>query len=336
MTESSKHIQLAAFQNKVPDDLIFGRTPLMQLARQKVESLSGTNTPVLIQGESGTGKEVLAAAIHSRCCSKDGPFVKITCPAIPASLLGDELFGWERVEALQHGTLLFDEIAELHPTLQAKLLQYIEGEQFSRATNHEERESRVQVICTTHRDLETEAAAERFRQDLLYRINVVTIDLLPLRQRTEDIPQIAAYLLRACCARRNAPLRTISAQLIDLMRRYSWPGNIRELENLIWRFVILDSEQAIVSELLAKVSTEFHAEEISGNVSLKKLTRQAAFELERRVILKALENNGWNRKRAARSLNISYRALLYKIKQGGMPPKRNFSSGARAQASSDD
>jgi len=192
------------------------------------------------------------------------------------------------------------------------------------------------VICTTHRDLETEAAAERFRQDLLYRINVVTIDLLPLRQRTEDIPQIAAYLLRACCARRNAPLRTISAQLIDLMRRYSWPGNIRELENLIWRFVILDSEQAIVSELLAKVSTEFHAEEISGNVSLKKLTRQAAFELERRVILKALENNGWNRKRAARSLNISYRALLYKIKQGGMPPKRNFSSSVRAQASSDD
>jgi two-component system, NtrC family, response regulator AtoC len=336
LSVACKHFQLVDTINPLPDSLIFGKTEAMEAVRHKVECLAGTSTPILIQGESGTGKEVLATAIHARSCGKSAPFFKITCPAIPAHVPeehsdergpavgnGSSVFTTDWIDSALGGTLFFDEIHELPLPLQARLLELLQDSRLGcvRTTTH--RVPEVQVICTTNRNLEVEIGAERFRRDLFYRINVFTIELLPLRQRLEDIPDIVEDLLRSYAAKHNPPQRMISPQLLELMQRHKWPGNIRELENLIRRFVILGSEQAIGSELLAKISADLHPEETSGNISLKKLTRQAAFELERRVILKALEAHGWNRKRAARSLNISYRALLYKIKQGGMPPKRN-------------
>lgn len=314
----------------------------MQIVRNKVEKLAGADVPVLIQGESGTGKEVLAAAIHRRSCGQNQPFIKITCPAIPAALLESELFGYEkgaftganvakpgRVELAHGGTLFLDEIAELDPALQAKFLQLLQDGQFSRIGGQEDKTVEVHLICATNRDLETEVQAKRFRQDLLYRINVFTIHLPPLRQRLEDIPELADHLLRLYSAMYSTAPGPLSAELLQLMQKYHWPGNIRELDNLVRRYVILGSEQVIGSELLTRTLAEVIPEEPEGGeISLKKLSRQAARELERRIILKALESNGWNRKLVARSLNISYRALLYKIKQGGMPPKRSLPSRA--------
>jgi len=339
-----QHVQLVNL-DRIPDPVLFGCVVAMQDVRRKIEKIADSNVPVLIRGESGTGKEVFAIAIHSHSCWKNGPFVKIKCAALPGSLTQDELMKAfaeassseaECVGSDQGTTLLFDEVSDLHPHLQTKLLQVLQEGQFSRTGPQGAKNVKVHVICTTNRDLEAEVEAERFRVDLLYRIHGFVIDLLPLRQRAGDIPEIADYLLRSFGVKHNTAIRTLSPQLIELMQRYQWPGNIRELENLIRRYVILGSEQVIGSELLTKLSADFQpGEAADGNISLKKLTRQAAFELERRVILKALENNGWNRKRAARSLNISYRALLYKIKQGGMPPKRSCSSRVPAQASSD-
>jgi two-component system, NtrC family, response regulator AtoC len=332
LASATKQLHQPALQDSVPDSVLFGKTVGMEAVRQKIKHLANTRAPVLIQGESGTGKELLASTIHSRACGSERPFIKITCAGFPASRSGSELFDSENVtsanpqafnadwiELAQGGTLFFDEISELHPAFQAKLLQLLQAEGVEE----------IQVICSTIQDLEAEIEAERFRRDLLYRINVFILDLLPLRQRTEDIPEMTAYMLRNYALKYNLSPRMISPQLMELMQRYNWPGNIRELENLVRRYVILGSEQVIGSELLAKVSTDFHSEEPSESISLKKLSRQAAFELERRVILKALNNHGWNRKQAARSLNISYRALLYKIKQAGLPPKR---SGAAREA----
>ena len=291
----------------------------MQLIRRTVEKLGATNIPVLIQGESGTGKESLAFAIHRHCGGNEQNFVKLVCQAATDAVLEEKLSS-----SLPWATLYLDGIAELESPLQAKFLQLLQNGPLAW---NEKREGRVRLICATNRDLKNEVEAGTFSRDLFYRLDTFRIDLPSLRQRPEDIPDLVAYLLKVHGAKKETQCRPISSELMGLLLRYHWPGNIRELENLIRRYVILGSEQVIGSELLAKVPTEFNSEQLSdGSVSLKRLTRQAAREVERRIILRALETNGWNRKLAARSLNISYRALLYKIKQGGMPPKRTASA----------
>ena len=316
-------------RNSLPESVIFGKSAGMQLIRRSLEKLTATNIPVLLQGESGTGKESLALAIHRRWSGNDHNFIKITCPAVPDSLQEETLFN-----QAGKATLFLNGIVELDATLQAKFLQLLQDGPLGR---HEDEDAQVRLICATNRDLEGEVEAGVFRRDLFYRIDAFHIYLPPLRHRAEDIPELTDYLLKFHASRNQTQCRPISEELMELMQRYHWPGNIRELENLIRRYVILGSEQVIANELLAKVPTEFNTEQLSGgSISLKKLTRQAARDVERRVILKALEMSGWNRKVAARSLNISYRALLYKIKQGGMPPKRALSSRFAAAVSTQD
>jgi two-component system response regulator AtoC len=320
-----------------PDQVVFGRSDAMHAIRQKLEKVAGANIPVLIQGESGTGKEIIAKLIHTRSPWEVGPFVKVNCPAIPGTLVESELFGYEkgaftgangtkpgRVEMAQNGTLFLDEIAELEPGLQAKLLQLLQDGQFCPIGGQEDKRIEVRVICATNRNLEEEIEQGSFRQDLFYRINVVNIHLPSLRERAADIPVICDFLRQIYSDKFNRPTRPLSARKLDMMQRYHWPGNIRELENLIKRYVILGSEDAISLELSSGSSSSSFISDIpvNGPISLKKVTRQAMREFESKIILKILQAHNWNRKRAASALNISYRALLYKLKEAGVPARK--------------
>ena len=211
------------------------------------------------------------------------------------------------------GTLFLDGIDEIDMSLQAKLLQLLQDGQFTRIGGQEDRRVQLRVICSTNRQIEHEIAQGRFRQDLFYRINVVNLELPLLRARSKDIADLAAYFLNAHQMRHNVPVKPLTKAVVRLLEKHPWPGNIRELENLIERYVILGSEDAISSELLSWQQTHTAPEvQIDGQIHLKKVTRQAVHDLERKIILSVLEANRWNRKRTASALKISYRALLYK------------------------
>jgi len=319
-----------------PEAVVFGSSDLMNALRERLGKVAGANVPVLIHGESGTGKDIIARMVHSLSPWKSGPFVKVNCPAIPGTLLESELFGYERgaftgaygakpgrVEMAHRGTLFLDEISELDMSLQSKLLQLLQDGQFCRIGAQADKKVEVRIVCATNRKLEDEIENGTFRQDLFYRINVVNLYMPPLRERRNDIENLANYFLDYYNRKYNCRAKPISPELTDVLQKYHWPGNIRELENLIKRYVILGSEDVISSDLQprdpALLTTDIN---FDGPISLKKLTRQATRALERKIILKVLHNHHWNRKQAARTLNISYRALLYKIRDAGLPPNR--------------
>jgi len=308
----------------------------MQSLRNRMDKVASANVPVLIQGESGTGKDIIARMIHGLSPWRNGPFVKVNCPAIPGTLLESELFGYEkgaftgaygskpgRVELAHRGTLFLDEISELDLGLQSKLLQLLQDGQFCRIGAQEDKKVEVRVVCATNRVLETEIENGTFRQDLYYRINVVNLQMPPLRERRGDIPDLVTYFLEHYNRKYNCRARALSGDLMSALQKYHWPGNIRELENMIKRYVILGTEEAITSDLVTQEKDFFNADiPLDGPIALKKITKQAVRELERKVILKVLQANHWNRKQSARALSISYRALLYKIRDTGLPSNR--------------
>ena len=324
-----------------PEEVIFGRSSAMAALRQRVTKVAGATVPVLIEGESGTGKEILAKFIHSRSLLRTGPFVKVSCAAIPGSLLESELFGYQkgafsgayaskpgRVELAHRGTLFLDEVAELDSSLQAKLLQVLQDGQFCRIGGQGDLKVEARVICATNRNIEQEIAAGRFRQDLFYRINVIHLPVPQLRDRREDIPLLMEYLLNELSRRFGRPVVAPSQATMRLLQEYNWPGNIRELENWIARYVLLGTEEAPITAPLERSSFSVPLEVLpDGSIPLKRLTKEAALEVERAVILKVLQANRWNRRRSAAVLKISYRALIYKIRQAGLPSK-----GGRKQA----
>ena len=317
-----------------PDIVVFGRTASMLAVQQRLEKVAAANVPILIQGESGTGKEIIAKLIHQLSPWGDGPFVKVNCPAIPGTLIESELFGYERgaftgaygakpgrVEMASRGTLFLDEIGEMDMDLQAKLLQVLQDGQFCRIGSQEDKRLEARVVCATNRALEQEIAGGAFRQDLFYRINVVNITVPPLRERSSDVPDLVNYFLRVYNTQFNRMVPAVPMPVLRMMQSYHWPGNIRELENLMKRYVILGSEDVITSELQ---HPEPEADDLdleipaNGSIHLKDVTRQAVRKIERTIILKVLQAHQWNRKKAARALNISYRALLYKLKEAGL------------------
>lgn len=325
------HAQEAALP---PVDLIVGVSPVMEGVRACIEHLAVADVPVLIQGESGCGKEVLTRWIHACSPRAARPFVKLHCPAIPETLLESELFGHEegaftgavrakpgRVEEAEGGTLFLDEIAEMNSGLQAKLLHLLQDGQISRLGGCEQRAIDVRIICATNRKLEDEIQAGRFRSDLFYRINVVSLELPPLRERKADLPMLAEYFVQVYARRYRRSVPPLSAATLRLLQAHTWPGNIRELENLINRYVIFGSESIIASDILGKFGEPARQAE-PPSISLRKIARQAALEAQRQVILQVLHANQWNRKQAARALNISYRALLYKLRDTGIPTRR--------------
>lgn len=319
-----------------PDSIVFGSSDAMRAVRNRLDKIAGANVPVLIQGESGTGKDIIARMIHCASPWKTGPWVKVNCPAIPGTLLESELFGYEkgaftgafgmkpgRVEMAHRGTLFLDEISELDMALQSKLLQLLQDGQFCRIGAQEDKKVEVRVVCATNRKLEEEIASGTFRADLFYRINVVNLHMPSLRERAADIPLLVRYFIDYYNRKFNARAAMPSVELMNSLTKYSWPGNIRELENLMKRYVILGTEESISGDLRPRESDFFSTDiNVDGPISLKKLTRQAVHEMERKIILKVLQHHHWNRKQAARALNISYRALLYKIRDAGLPSNR--------------
>lgn len=326
--------------NLPPEEVIFGSSREMALVAQTIVKVAATSVPVLLTGESGTGKEVIARLLHRQSQVSSRPFLQVNCAAIPATLLESELFGYERgaftgaagakpgrIELADSGTLFLDEIGEFDPSIQAKLLQVLQDSSFIRIGGQEEKQVNVRFIFATNRDLEQEMATGNFREDLFYRINVVNIELPPLRERLEDIPQLCEYFIARHNEKFNCRASALSEQCIAALQQYHWPGNIRQLENLTKRYVILGSESAILSELNEREPDIFKfVIPAQGEVPLKQITKQAMRQVERKVILKVVEASNWNRKRAAKRLNISYRALLYKLKDAGVPSERRKSS----------
>jgi two-component system response regulator AtoC len=331
------HKHTARVDEFPPAEIIFGCSAPMAAIRQKVSKVANSNVPVLIQGPNGSGKGVLAHYLHLESAVASGPFVKINCAAIPGTLLESELFGYERgaftgaysskpgrAEIADGGTLFLDGIDEINLGLQAKLLQVLQDSQFSRIGGREDIRVKIRIVCAANRPLAIEVSGGRFRQDLYYRINVVNLQMPPLSARIGDVRALAHYFLERFSRRHGASIRPISPNLMHMLEEHSWPGNIRELENLIERYVILESEETVSAELLQSGRPRPSPPlPINGPVHLKSITRQAVQELERKIILNVLEANHWNRKRTASELRISYRALLYKIRQAGLPPKRS-------------
>src|SRR6267154_5060000 len=277
-----------------PDVVVFGQSDTMQALRTRLDRVAAANVPVLIQGESGTGKDIIARMIHSLSPWKSGPFVKVNCPAIPGTLLESELFGYEkgaftgaygskpgRVELAHRGTLFLDEISELDLGLQSKLLQLLQDGQFCRIGAQEDKKVEVRVVCATNRRLEHEIGAGTFRQALFYRINVVNLYLPPLRERRADLEALVDYFLEHYNQKFNCRAKPFSSEMMATLKSYHFPGNIRELENMMKRYVILGSEEAITGDLVPHEPDLFTAEiSIDGPISLKKLTRKAVQEME--------------------------------------------------------
>lgn len=319
-----------------PESVIFGSSEAMHKVQRDLAMIASADVPVLIQGASGSGKELIAKLVHKSSPFAKGPFVKVNCPAIPDALLESELFGYEKgaftgantskpglIATANRGTLLLDEIGELSLPLQSKLLQVLQDGKFSRIGGQEEERSEARVICTSSRDLKHEIALGNFREDLYYRINVVNITLPSLRERSADIPDLVEYFREHFNMAYNRRTPALTPSLMKLLQAYHWPGNIRQLENMMKRYVILGTEACITSDLAEPAPPSFDVDiPDQGPVPLKKMTQQAVRRLERQIILKVLQNTHWNRRRAAEMLKISYRALLYKIRDAGLSPGR--------------
>ena len=287
--------------------------------------VASTDVPVLILGESGVGKEVFASFIHEQSDRGDGPFIKVNCAALPHELLESELFGYERgaftgalrdrmgkFEQADKGTLLLDEIAEMSPHLQAKLLHVLQDNEFSRLGGKKPVKVNVRVIAATNKKLKEAVLKGEFRNDLYFRLNVIRLELPPLRQRREDIPLLCSHFVDKYRERYQSPVQALPKDLLEAFMRYDWPGNIRQLENIIKRYLILPDRE-ILSEL--RITEQEPAAPVNTVVSLKEVASHAAEIAEKEAVLKMLEETGWNRKESARRLRISYKALRNKLKK---------------------
>jgi transcriptional regulator with PAS, ATPase and Fis domain len=292
--------------------------------------------PLLILGESGTGKEILALYTHMMSARSQKMFLKVNCAAVPADLLESELFGYEqgaftgavktkpgKFEVCTGGTIFLDEIGEMPALLQAKLLQVLQDGTFSRLGSRSSMKVDVRVIAATNINMKEAMANKTFREDLYYRLNGFTLKIPPLRERSEEIPVLSEYFMRKGARRYGRNPLPFSQNLMKRLTEHSWPGNLRELENVVNRYLVLVDEQAILEELSpAQQHQAPVASETSGS-GLKALVKNLKGDAESAAIAQVLEGVGWNRKAAANDLQISYKALLYKIKQYDLtPPNR--------------
>ena len=366
-------------QSQSKSNMLFGNSERMAEVQDLIARVADTDVTVLVRGESGTGKELVARALYASSLRRDKPFVKVNCAALPTELLESELFGFERgaftgaiqhkpgkFEFANHGTMFLDEIGDMSFPLQAKLLQVLQDGEFARLGGKHDVKVDVRVIAATNRDLEEMVARAQFREDLFFRLNVVCINLPPLRDRREEVPILTDYFLKKYSVQYNKPCSEISAETMRLFMDYDWPGNVRELENLIKRAVVLGSEAPIRKEISHGIAMAAHrvhaahqpaiaglpaaghpmalrtngspaaaaaaapapalptpaelanAAADAGNYSLKDISREAARQAERELIFKMLQHTRWNRKETAEILGISYKALLYKIKENGL------------------
>ena len=330
--------------------LMCGDNVLMKEVHDVIEQVASTDITVLVRGESGTGKELVARTVFQLSDRRERAFVKVNCAALPSELLESELFGFEKgaftgaqkrklgkFEYADRGTIFLDEISEMHPNLQAKLLQVLQDGVFSRLGGEGDVQVDTRVIAATNRNLEEAVADGSFREDLYYRINVVTITVPPLRDRKDSIPMLVDHFLGKNNDQYKKNVEHLSPETMNVFMRYHWPGNVRELENMVRRMVVLGSEQSVLDEIASRSSQEQREQEptdlldlealgvdfSSGDgIDLKAISRRAAQVAEKRVIERVLGQTRWNRKEAAKQLQISYKALLYKMKENGLSEGR--------------
>jgi len=302
-------------------------SPVMKKISAVVERVAPTDLGVLITGESGVGKEVIARRIYSASRRYEQPFVKINSAALPATLIESELFGHHQgaftganaarkglVQTAHQGTLFFDEIAELNPASQSKVLHIIHDKEFTPLGSNRSVGVDVRILAATNRNLLEEVESGRFQKELYYRLNVVQIQVPPLRQCREDIPGLVEYFLDKYVTEFKKPNRPeIKASHAELMCRYDWPGNVRELENFVENLILLEDNRSGFESLRRKIRES--REEPNLKPSLLETARKVEAEVERKVIGRVLKRNGWNRKKTAKMLQISYRSLLSKIKK---------------------
>jgi two-component system response regulator AtoC len=322
----------------------------MKDVREIIEQVADTDITVLVRGESGTGKELVARSVHQLSGRSDKPFVKVNCAALPSELLESELFGFEKgaftgaqkrklgkFEYANKGTIFLDEIGEMSPALQAKLLQVLQDGEFSRLGGESDVKVDTRIIAATNRNLEDAVQRGEFREDLYYRLNVVTVQLPPLRERRGAIPLLVDHFLRKFGEQYGKEVRSLSPDTMKRFMEYHWPGNVRELENMVRRMIVLGNEETVLAELARREPPRDAAEDSGGlldfdalgldlaedgEVDLKAISKKAAQVAEKRVIEKVLQRTRWNRKEAAERLQISYKALLYKMKESGLSEGR--------------
>src|SRR4051794_24425530 len=331
------------------DDVFFvAACPAMKKIRSQAKLVANVDIPVLMLGESGTGKEVVSRLIHKYSPRAHRTFLKVNCAAVPADLLESELFGYEpgaftgathskpgKFELCNKGTILLDEIGEMPPQLQAKLLHVLQDQQFSRLGSRNVIKVDVRILAATNINIPEALATKRLREDLYYRLNAFTLSLPPLRDRKEEIPILLKHSMSRMAERYARSPLPLSPALLQACHNHTWPGNLRELNNFLKRYLILGDESLAVSELLPRndgnggsFSDPSRPAEPGG---LKSLARSAKDEAEAVAITQALEQTNWNRKQAAAILQISYKALLYKIRQYGIAEARGhhkLSAGA--------
>ena len=329
--------------------MLFGTSPKMEEVKMTIEQVADTNATVLIRGESGSGKEVVARMVYANSSRRDKPFIKVNCAAIPSELLESELFGYEpgaftgasrqklgKFEQANYGSIFLDEISEMHPALQAKLLHVLQDGEFARLGGKRDISVDVRVLSATNKPLERAVEEGMFREDLFYRLNVVTIHIPPLRERREEIPIFLDFFLRKYSEYYGKQPAPFSDYAVGRMMEYAWPGNIRELENMVKRYTIVGNESQIIRELsthkpIVSSLSSNKVQEITPTAnpgpafvsnsnteiempSLLEIGKRAAMQAEREAIERVLAQTRWNRRQAAKILKISYKALLNKLK----------------------
>jgi two-component system response regulator AtoC len=327
------------------DQLFIGQSPAIQKVKNLVGQVANSDLNAIISGESGVGKELVAQALHLSSHRKNRPFIKVNCAAIPSELLESELFGYEKgaftgaerakegkFEIAHKGTMLLDEIGDMPLSLQSKMLQVLQDLQFSRLGGKEDVMVDCWVLAATNHDLEQDIRQGLFREDLYYRLNIIKIYIPPLRERPEDIEPLVHHFGRQLAERIERPLFEFTDEVLEVFRKCRWPGNVRELRNVVSRLMLLGDWDAARKELLASDPAGINGSQLVSLPlrrgeeewrrspdqkfpSLKEIKKRAVQDAERRLISSVLSETGWNRKKAARILGVSYKAILYKIKE---------------------
>ena len=347
----SENQALREYCEALTEDLSFlAASPQMLKIRQQILQIAPVDVPVFISGESGVGKEVISRMIHLRSTRRQQPFVKVNCAALPGELLESELFGFEqgaftgavrakpgKFEMANKGTIFLDEIAEMSPHLQAKLLHVLQDGQYSRLGARSVINVDVRVLAATNVDVKDAMKSGRFREDLYYRLNVLSIHVPPLRERTLEIPLLFSHFLVKYSEKYQKAAPQPSKHLLEAAARYPWPGNLRELENFVKRYVILEDDEGSFRELLEMTGQQQRTaprEEPAPpkDQGLKALVRGLKDEAEMEAIADALEKTNWCRKDAAKMLGISYKALLYKMRAFNLDSGRGSRSAAAKAA----
>jgi two-component system response regulator PilR (NtrC family) len=313
------------------DNRLLGNSPPMQALRKQIGKLARSQAPIYISGESGSGKELVARLIHEQGPRIDKPFVPVNCGAIPTELMESEFFGHRKgsftgahedkpglFQAAHGGTLFLDEVADLPLAMQVKLLRAIQEKSVRAVGGQQEQVVDVRVLCATHKDLGVEVAAQRFRQDLYYRLNVIELRVPPLRERREDIEEIANNVLRRLAESAGQPPARLTAQALAALKGYRFPGNVRELENMLERaYTLCENDQINADDL--RLAEPVSASEQDGP-SLADIDNLEDYleSIERKLILQALEETRWNRTAAAQRLNLTFRSMRYRLKKLGL------------------